>query len=749
MSALSTTLASGYTSGGPPKVRRGVTGAFVGRIPRLRFSFSYALALLVVTAVMVVLPVLYLGLIGLVGHGVYWHAAENIGMLQNPPGNSSFRVRFFVLLAYFAPFAIGLVTVFFMLKPILARRVVERAPLALDRAQAPLLYAMLEELCEAIHAPMPRQIEVDCRLNAAAGFRRGFVSFFGRDLTFRIGLPLVVGMSVQQLVGVLAHELGHFSQRLGMRLSYVVRRINAWFSRAVYERDAWDIRIAEATQESDARIGIVLLFARLGIWMSRRVLWVLMTIGHLVSCILLRRMEYDADRVAAEVIGTEAYANGLNRLAVLEVASEKAYSDLATAWRERRLADNLPALIARRLRQLPPEIHCLIVEHAQTIRSRFAQTHPSMARRLTALEQRPREGVFRYDAPATALFSNFRMVACAATLSYYRRVLSLPVEQRNLIPTDTVVAKAIAADTAMSATELYFAGCVSLHAPVRLRVKQISHPARPRETAALFKKARHLFERAAGLYARHYEDHYNAVERLAELNCAQTLLAAGFRRLDKKSFDIRKSSPKAIAEAKAAAEAALTQVRPRIEAMNKVLRTRLLTALQLACTPQVRARLGLDPMTAVNRLLPALAAIEGALEHRADLHRNLVALATLLGNAPDEGDVDNVFPKLKPVSERLARELRNRLQVVRFGLGSVSYPFDHAGGKISIAEAILKHLPLENSPAAIAKAVEGFFTSFTELHLRILGQLVLVAERVERLFGLKRVDKRKPAVAAA
>lgn len=50
-----------------------------------------------------------------------------------------------------------------------------------------------------------------------------------------IGLPLVAGLSLQQLAGVLAHEFGHFSQGAGMRLTYIVRSINAWFLRVVYE----------------------------------------------------------------------------------------------------------------------------------------------------------------------------------------------------------------------------------------------------------------------------------------------------------------------------------------------------------------------------------------------------------------------------------------------------------------------------------------------------------------------------------
>jgi Zn-dependent protease with chaperone function len=71
---------------------------------------------------------------------------------------------------------------------------------------------------------------LDLQVNASASFRRGFLSLFSRDLTLTIGLPLVAGLTVRQLGGVLAHEFGHFAQGAGMRLTFVVRSVNAWFA---------------------------------------------------------------------------------------------------------------------------------------------------------------------------------------------------------------------------------------------------------------------------------------------------------------------------------------------------------------------------------------------------------------------------------------------------------------------------------------------------------------------------------------
>ena len=43
-----------------------------------------------------------------------------------------------------------------------------------------------------------------------------------------------------------------------MRLSYMTRSINYWFSRVVYERDEWDERLTNMARQFDIRVGVIL-----------------------------------------------------------------------------------------------------------------------------------------------------------------------------------------------------------------------------------------------------------------------------------------------------------------------------------------------------------------------------------------------------------------------------------------------------------------------------------------------------------
>ena len=111
-----------------------------------------------------------------------------------------------------------------MFKPLLAARPKRAQPLALNPSDNPLLYAFIAKICDAVGAPTPQRIDMDCQLNASASFRRGFRSMKGSDLVLTIGLPLVANFSAREFAGVVAHEFGHFTQGAGMRLSYIIRR---------------------------------------------------------------------------------------------------------------------------------------------------------------------------------------------------------------------------------------------------------------------------------------------------------------------------------------------------------------------------------------------------------------------------------------------------------------------------------------------------------------------------------------------
>jgi len=390
-----------------------------------RQSPLYTLGALVVAIVMVLLPVIYLALIAAVGYLTYLHAVENVGILNG----GGMRGR---LLAYLGPLFAGLVVCFFLIKPLFARPVSGPEAVSLDRDNEPLLFAWVERLCGMVGAPLPRRIDVDCNVNASASFQGGLWGMIRRNMVLTIGLPLVGGMTLTQFSGILAHEFGHFAQGGAMRLSYVIRRVNHWFARVVNERDSFDAGLDQLQSSGSGGVMIVVLVAKGGVWLSRRVLWCLMMVGHLFSTFLLRQMEYDADRYETQLAGSPAFQDTVARLHRLMVGHNQAMGQVNGFWRERKLPDNLPAICFANTESLDEKAMDTYLAQVFEEKTNRWSTHPSDRDRIRHAEKMEAPGVLHSELPADILLSRFDDVSRKATKSFYRFQMGESLDEKYL-----------------------------------------------------------------------------------------------------------------------------------------------------------------------------------------------------------------------------------------------------------------------------------------------------------------------------
>jgi Zn-dependent protease with chaperone function len=406
---------------------------FTGQVPKTRVSIVYQISLLLVTAAMVLLPVLYIALIGVAASAV-WFWWEHFRFLLSP--THSGRLYLLQIVLFITPLVAGFVVVLFMIKPLFAKRRKHAQPLALNPGAEPLLYTFIDCISKTVGAPAPTRIDLNCELNAAAGFRRGFSSFFKNDLVLTIGLPLVASLNTRQLAGIVAHEFGHFTQGFGMRLTYIIRSVNGWFARVVYERDAWDEALEEWADEcEDLRAAFLVGCVRFAVWCSRLILKVLMYIGHGIGCAALKQMEYNADSYEIKLIGSACFEETSRRLHVASKLLERTYKDLRPGWNlARSLPDNFSAFLMRHDKELPEGVRTRLEDTMGLEKSSIFDTHPSPGDRIRKARQAGEDGIFHLEMPATALFANFEVPAKQVTFLHYTDDLGIPDALIQLAP---------------------------------------------------------------------------------------------------------------------------------------------------------------------------------------------------------------------------------------------------------------------------------------------------------------------------
>jgi Peptidase family M48 len=409
---------------------RELLAAFREPFPRSRPRITYRFGILLVAATMIILPLIYLAFIALVGFGVYSHAMHHAWLLNTGHGRS----RIFFVLAFAGPLIAGPIAVFFMFKPLLARPSKQEHTRSLTRQSEPLLFAFIDRICQDVGAPLPRRIDVDCNVNASASFRRGVLSMFGRDLVLTIGLPLAAGLTLREFGGVMAHELGHFAQGAGMRMSYLVRSIVHWFLRVVYQRDQWDDWLTETSNDLDIRVGWIFLVAQLFVCIGRGLLWILLHVGFTISGLMLRQMEFDADSYETRFAGSTAFGSTVKKLHLLGGATTLAQAQLTASLDYRKLVDNLPGLILYHARQMSRECMPLIEKDISESKTGWFDSHPCDKDRIAAAEKLACTGIFRSDRPAGDLFNDFAAQSAAATWDLYLGIFGPKVPRTALQP---------------------------------------------------------------------------------------------------------------------------------------------------------------------------------------------------------------------------------------------------------------------------------------------------------------------------
>lgn len=506
-----------------------ILAAFNGNITRPKTGAFYHGCLFMVAGTMLVLPLLYLSMMAFLAWAIYRHAIYDWKPLLGFDSHTG-GILFIEILAYFVPLFAGIVVLFFMLKPLLARRPRHAQPLAMNPADNPLLYAFISKICDIVGAPAPARIDMDCQLNASAGFRRGFRSMTGHDLVLTIGLPLVANLSAREFAGVIAHEFGHFTQGAGMRLSYTIRAINFWFARVAYSRDAWDEALENwAAGVRDGRVALIVWSVQIAVWFSRLILKLLVVTSHVIAGFMLRQMEYNADAYQIQVVGSETTEASHRKLATLDAAMGQTYKLIRTRWKKDRcLPDNLCELLRQTHESLPKQVLQKIDDMLGFDRTGLFDFHPSAADRIRRARMAGAPGIFHDDRPASSLFASFEHPARFVTLLYYTDDLGIPITEKMLLRVESTQPKDaqgyLKAAPAKSAADEFFLGAAPLLMP--LQMGPISPSANLEADATELDQLSERLHQIAAQMAPITEQYEKARAKLAQARTALRLLEA-------------------------------------------------------------------------------------------------------------------------------------------------------------------------------------------------------------------------------
>ena len=653
---------------------------------RVRQPLRFRLGLALVAFATLLLPAAYAALVALTIYGVALHTASDAWD----------RASFASIIAHFGPAVVGCVVVVFLAKPFLARPARAPSAMAIRREQAPLLFELVERIRTTVGAPQPREITIDTHVNASVGFRGGIRSLLRRDgLALTIGTPLLAGLTLRQLAGVLAHEMGHFAQGSGTRLDYLIRAVNDWLGRVAYERDSWDDRLARASKTGDFRFAIVLRLAIFAVWLSRKLLGALALFGRAMGTFMLREMERDADRYQVALVGGDVFESTALRVRVLAVARQEALAVSIGAWREGTLCEDLGELVAGLADRYTADERAEIQKMVRERKQGLFDTHPPDAQRIASAKAAGSAGTFRFDGPASALLGDNREVCRQATVDLYQSEPEIRTRPYQLRPASEFLGLRDARQSEHETSLRYFGGLFDLMNPLEL-VRGGSLAPEPS-----FAEGRERLQTAR-----------------------ETAMRFRPTPASQKPAEAAKADAPATLEAAAGTDAAVSTP------ARVATRERLGAALSLVRRPEVAARL-----PDASQVVPELDRLCAALE----LLTAESSTCTRLATAHDE--LVDMFDQLsrQPGEERLASQTLHGLARLHLEtnqlerrLTAAAYPFTHAGPPLSVSTFVVRGLPSADGTSGDTLVRNGqLLRRLHDLHARILGRLAMLAEQIE------------------
>ena len=395
-------------------------------LKRARPSPAYALQLFLVTLCCLLVPLLYAGLVIGLGVGLAWyltHIHEYLGTLRN---------IWVLLCIYGVPAISGGILLLFMARPFFLPSQRSGESMQLDLAREPRLRQVIEQLCQAIGLRPPVAVQLSNEVNASVHFENGWSGFFSGRKVLTIGMPLAAGLSVQQFVGVLGHEFGHFAQRLGMRCNFLVNSVNAWLEVRSYSRDPWDDRLQE-WQDGDPwwLLQLAIWVAQQGIELSRLLMRGCFWLSFRLSRSLSRQMEFDADRYESLLAGSAAFRSSALQLRALSWAWGEVDQQNARSWRERRLLRDMPQATAEKTSAMGKATRAQLEQSLEEGSTRYWHTHPADLARIQHSEALQAPGHLHDARPAAVLFEQFAEHCQRVTQAYYRD-LGLEYDEQQL-----------------------------------------------------------------------------------------------------------------------------------------------------------------------------------------------------------------------------------------------------------------------------------------------------------------------------
>lgn len=343
----------------------------------------------------------------------------------------NFKIGFWTILIAGAMIGMGGIVFVFLIKFLFSVSKDNYEKIRVTKEKEPALFQLIEETYQQVGAPAPKHVFLTTDVNAFVSYDSSFWSMFlpvKKNLT--IGLGLINSTTVSELKSILAHEFGHFSQR-SMKVGSYTNQAQKMLYDMLYNNEKFFKNISGFAGVH----AVFYLFVMIAVYFIRGIQWILARLFDFLfskHLSLSRQMEFNADAIAAHVVGSRVSVESLLRLSLSEMAFTKPlnffYAHNKTYYTDNLYADQTVLMdfyAEEYSHKLVNQLPLVTLEESEKynlskleIEDKWS-SHPSIKDRVQAIEKENIPSVNINNNLARTLLNNFDSYAEALTNKLY------------------------------------------------------------------------------------------------------------------------------------------------------------------------------------------------------------------------------------------------------------------------------------------------------------------------------------------
>jgi|GEM_PF-1930648 len=325
------------------------------------------------------------------------------------------------IFGYALPLLLSLCLLALLLRPLLARKHLQTQKISIDPKQQPKLIQFVTEIYQLAGTSAPTRITLSNELHCASEYHYTFRNMLSGTTSLTIGMPLLVTLHSRQLAALVAHQASLYNSNVSALLHTLHTAIQERFTGATDNDDAWTRVVDNYERGMHGKFRQLLTtFAHQFLNLSATLLRPFSLLLNLSGNFSKQYWVYNADHIAVSMVGSREFVETFNQLHLCNHAFHEANDNIFGSIGERRLANNLPALIRHYASITQAKVKKRLVDEVSRGETRRHFDYPSDRERIIRAEDLDLTGLVSQDIAAIDLLDNRTAICKQSTLYFYK-----------------------------------------------------------------------------------------------------------------------------------------------------------------------------------------------------------------------------------------------------------------------------------------------------------------------------------------